>query len=202
MKILIFLLTFVSFCFAQQVNYTWGVKTPSGDAWGAGLTYIDTTVGTTNNIIVDLKDYFLGFDISPAVTTDSANTSYLLTSERFYLGTFYCAFDNQGVAPTADSLNYTIKVYPGVYNSDALAIASIHWGAAVTLETINVINDYLSVNNIYVHATKYKHFPPEVFKLEIAPIGYTGCDDSTAVDWRVAYPQVYQQEAYRVDSED
>ena len=194
----------VSFAFSQQLNYTSGRTTPGGALWSNdGITYIDTLTGTTNDIIVDLDDYALGYDINPVATTDSANTGYLLNSNRFVLGTFYCYFDNQGTgSPTTDSVLYTIKVYPGVYTSENKAISGLKYGTAVTLETIRVVNDYLSINNVYVHATKYKHFPPEAIKIEIAPIGDADCDDSTKVNWRMVYPQRLMQDLVDTNTSD
>ena len=75
----------------------------------------------------------------------------------------------------------------------------------MTLETIAVVNDYYSINNVYVHASKYKHWPPEVVKIEIAPTGGAksdACDDSTHVSWRVAYPQVVKPYEERMSDSD
>jgi len=202
MKVLIFLLTLASFVFAQQMNHTSGFKTSSGDSWGnEGITFIDTTTGTTNDIIIKLNDWYPGFDINPYNDTSGV---VLLNSNLFYIGTFYVSFDNQGItAPTTDSLLYTIKAYAGMYNSSDKTIANIKWhGTAVTLETVATVNDYMAINDVYVHATKYKHYPPEVIKLEIAPSGSSGCDDSTAVDWNFTYPQIYQTDRERNQTED
>jgi hypothetical protein len=192
MKALIFMLLFCSLIFGQQINYTFGKKTPGGSNWsGAGIVYIDTTTGTTNNIIVDLNDFY-PFDQYPAIGDTSGNA---VDGKFFYFGTLYCLFDNQGTAsPTTDSLIYTVKVYPGVYTAANKPISGIKWGAAVTLETIRRVNDYLSVNNVYTHATAEGALPPEVVKLEIAPVGDVNCDDSTGVYWRFAYPAIYQQQ--------
>jgi len=143
MKVILFVLVFAFVAMAQQVNYTWGVKSTSGDAWdGAGLAYIDTTTGTTNDIVVDLNDFYQAYDDS-------------------LLGTFYVFFNNEGTgSPTTDSLKYTIKAYPGLYANDAKSVASIEWGSAVTIETIAEAGDYLAANNIYIHASLGKSYPP------------------------------------------
>ena len=203
MKILIFLMAFVSFCFSQQLNYTWGMNSVGTLYTGAETAYIDTTDDTYTDIMVDLSDYFWGNDIGPAVTTDSANTDYLMNSDRFILGTVYVNFDNQGTAsPTTDSLHYTISATPGMYNTASRAVSGCKWGSAVTLETVDQAGDYLAINNVYLHATKYKHFPPEIIRLRIAPIDYAGLDDSTAVNWRFVYPQVIEEYGDRADRTD
>jgi hypothetical protein len=215
-KLIVLLMLFAIPLFAQQLNYTWGCI-QGGTAYdGAGLAFIDTTNGTTNDIYIDLNDWYPGFDINPLVSNDvltitgssendsagvdsiygSTTSTTIISSNLFYIGTFYVAFDNQGVgAPTTDSLKYTIKAYPGVHTAASRMFAGVDWGTAVTLETIATVNDYFSVNNVYVHATKYKHYPPECIKLEIAPTGgakTANCDDSTFVNWRFAYPAIYQ----------
>lgn len=187
-----FILLFLAFsAFGQKMVYDWGYTT-GGAKYTTGVT-LDTTTGTASNIVFYLgeKDIF-PFDINPLAVADSgAGTSAPLVStnsDRFYLGTFYCNFDNQGTAsPTTDSILFTIKAYPGVLTQKT-NLTSAKWGTAVTLETIRVKNDYFSINNVYVHASKYKIFPPEVVKLEIAPIGDKDCDDSTFVSWRLVYP--------------
>jgi len=196
MKKLIKLSLFVLFLlltaplFAQQLNYTWGCIQGGTAYSGAGLTYIDTTTSTTTDIYIDLYDYWPGMDINPVVYD---SVTVLLASDHFTIGTFYVGFDNQGIeSPTTDSVNFTIKVYPGIYTAASRMFAGVDWGTAVTLETIMTINDYFSINDVYIHATKYKTYPPECIKLEIAPAGRVGSDDSTFVNWRFAYPAIYQ----------
>lgn len=189
-KIFVLLLALAVPLMAQQVNYTYGVNLAGADYGGAGLVYIDTTTGTTNNIYVDINDFYW-IDVNPLRTNDTTG-AVLLNSDRSVFGTFYCNFDNQGADPTADSVLFTIKVYPGVYSTASKSLAMAKWGTAVTLETIEAIGDQFTVNNVYLHATKYKHFPPEVLKFEIAPIGRADADDSTAVHWRYAYPALLQ----------
>ena len=47
------------------------------------------------------------------------------------------------------------------------------------------------VDNIYITTTKC--FPPEVLKIEIAPIADdTDKDDSTSVYWRFVHPEIYE----------
>ena len=98
----IFLLLLTFGLSAQQINYTYGKQTPSGVNWpGNGIVYIDTTSGTTNNIIVDLNDYYF-LDWYPLETNatgdfgvggDSTLAAALYgNSTRFYCGTFYCYF--------------------------------------------------------------------------------------------------------------
>ena len=199
--ILLFAFAFLTPLFAQQMNYTSGLRAASGDLWtNDGLTFIDTTSSTNNYVIVDLSDYFWTADINPLFSDDSVVN---INSDRFYVGTLYVLFDNQGVeAPTTDSLLYTISVAPGVYTTETRAVAGAKFGTAVTLETIETINDYLSINNVYLHASKYKFFPPEVIRFNIAPTGDKDCDDSTKVNWRFAYPQIYKSAAEKLSTED
>lgn len=185
--------------FAQQIKSTHGMNGSGDDYDGTGLTYIDTTAGTTNNIIIDLNDWY-PFDINPLFSDDSV---VIGNSTRLFIGTFYVTFDNQGTAsPTTDSVTYTIKAYPAVAVDKAGSVASLDYGTAVTLETIEAINDYFAINNVYIHATKGKVIPPEFIKLEIAPIDRVtnGIDDSTYVNWMFRYPAIYNP--YRYEKED
>jgi hypothetical protein len=188
-KYLVTFLLLFAFAQAQQINYTFGKQTPSGANWsGAGITYLDTTTGTTNNIIVDLNDFY-PFDSQPGIADSTGGG---MQDEFFNIGTFYANFDNQGTAsPTTDSLLYTVKAYPGVYGSSSKAISGVKWGTAVTLATIAARGDYLCAENVYTYATLYGGLPPEVIKLEIAPSGDVDTDDSTAVTWRFAYPAIH-----------
>ena len=189
MKAIIFVLVLAFVALAQQINYTWGLKKTSGDAWsGDGITYIDTTTGTTNDIIVVLDDYFLN-DFNPAIY-DSATA--LASSDYFYLGTFYSYWDNQGAASTTDSMKYTIKAYPGIFTTDTKAISGVKYGTAITLETISRIADYYTASNVYLSTTLGKAIPPDVIKIELAPTGDIDTDDSTKVNWRFAYPAIHQ----------
>ncbi len=188
MKTIILLLTFISLAFSQQLNQVYGVKA-SGVSWDTGLTFIDTTAGTTNDIIIDLADWYPGYDLNPLIYD---SVTVLFNSDRTFIGTFYVIFDNQGLkAPTTDSVLYTVKAYPGVYQSSTKTPATAKFGAAVTLETIATVDDYLSITEVYLK-TAVKLLPPEVIKLEIAPIDRKGNDDSTAVDWKFVYPAIYQ----------
>ncbi len=199
--------------FSQQINHTSGTNL-AGALYTTGLsTFIDTTAGTTNYFYVDLDDFYY-VDYNPLVVSDvltvtgsSANDSagvdsiygatvatVNISSNLQYLGTIYVSFDNQGAAPTADSLGgYVINVTPGVYtNQSTKSLATADWGAAITLETVRQINDYFAINNVYVHATKYKLIPPQVLRFGInAPSANSGMDDSTMVYWDYAYPAIY-----------
>jgi hypothetical protein len=185
--ILVLFLAFVAY--GQQVNSTWGLKT-SGDAWdGAGITYIDTTTGTTNDIVIDIDDYFF-VDANPLFSDDSV---IIGSSDRALVGTFYSYWDNQGTASAAtDSLLYTIKAYPGIYTTDSKAVSGVKYGSAITLETIAVINDYYTELNVYLDSSIGKAIPPEVLKIELAPSGDSDCDDSTKVNWVFRYPAIYK----------
>jgi len=174
--------------FSQQINYTWGLQADGSYYTGNGITYIDTTTGTTNNIYVDLLDYY-PIDYNPLFSDDSV---VIVNSDRMYIGTLYVNFDNKGADASNDSILFTIKAYPGIYTSSTKPLVGAAWGSAVTLETIARKGDYFSVNNVYLSSTKYKHLPPPLIKLEIAPIGRAGADDSTAVDWSFAYPAIYK----------
>ena len=211
-KIIFILLIFTVPLVAQQLNHTWGTNLAGTEM--SKLTYIDTTAASTNSIYIDLNDFYPGYDINPlnitqtitgASTNDSAGVDSIYVgtaavysnSDRQYVGTFYVYFDNQGAAPTADSLHYTIAAAPGVYNSSTKSLANVDWGSNVTLESILKINDYLSINNVYLHATLKKSFPPEVIRLQINAPATTevGLDDSTEVSWDFVYPAMYHQEA-------
>jgi len=189
--ILVFAMAFL--VFGQQINYTYGVKKTSGDAWdGNGLLYIDTTRTTTNDIIIDLNDYFF-VDANPVALGDSSD-DIIGNSDNALIGTFYCYFDNEGTAsPTTDSLKYTIKAYAGIYTDDSRSVANIKYHAtAVTLETLAAVGDQYTINNVYVEASLGKTIPPEVIKIEIAPVASSNGDDSTHVSWRFAYPAIYK----------
>ena len=192
MKAIIFVLVLAFVALAQQVNYTYGLKTVSGDAWdGDGISFIDTTTGTTNLIIVDLNDFYF-VDPDPYIVGDTSGTEKG-NSSRLNIGTFYTYWDNQGTAsPTTDSLLYTMKVYPGVYTTDSRAVAGLKWGTAVLVDSVVGINDTFTQSNVYLHSTLGKSFPAEVIKIELAPVGRKGCDDSTKVNWRFAYPAIHQ----------
>lgn len=194
-KLIFILLIFTVPLVAQQLNHTWGTNL-AGETL-IEIAHFDTTAAETNEIYVDLNDWYPGFDINPLVNDDSAVVA--LNSDRMYLGTLYAGFDNWGTgSPTTDSLvNITINVAPGIYTSSAKSLAEVDWGTAVTLETIEVAGDYFAVNNVYIHATKYKTFPPEVIVFTINPPATTepGCDDSTSVAWDFVYPAMYHQEA-------
>jgi hypothetical protein len=190
MKIVLTFIFLLSFVLGQQINSTWGTNLGGANFDGSGKTYLDTTRTTTFDLYFDIDDFYWA-DPFPYVIDSIGNT--MLYSERAVFGTFYGAFDTKGTkTPTADSVCYTIKAYPGVYTTASKALASADWGTAVTLETVACINDYFSINNVYVHATKYKHFPPEVIKIEIAVSTALGADDSTFFAWRYRYPAIYK----------
>jgi len=176
--------------FSQQMNHSWGTNL-AGETL-SGLNYITVTDGGTNAIYVDLNDWY-PIDISPLFSDDSVVN---ISSDRMYLGTFYTNFDTKGAAPTADSVYFYIKVYPGIYTTTSKSLASAVWGSAITLETVAETGDYFAINNVYLHASKYKHFPPEVIKLSIdnhADISAVGSDDSIKVDWNFTYPAIYHE---------
>jgi len=203
MKQIFFIVLVLSgFVMAQQMNHTWGTNLAGEDYAGGLGTFIDTTAGTTNYIYVDLDDYYfidpgplvIDYDMDLGSGEDSTlDGTVKNNSDRMYLGTFYVSFDNQGAAPTADSLGgYFINVTPGIYTTENRSLALADWGTAVTLETIRVIGDYFAVNNAYIHASKYKLFPPQVIRLGInAPSSNKGMDDSTMVYWDFSYPGIY-----------
>lgn len=190
-KIFLFLLILTVAGFSQQINHTVGTNL-AGTAVRS-IVYLDTTAATTNEIYVDLDDWY-PIDLNPAVY-DSATA--LINSNLLWLGTFYVSFDNQGTgSPTTDSLaGITIKATPGIYTTASKSLASADWGSAITLETVRQAGDYFAINNVYVHATKYKLIPPELLRLQInAPAASdTDCDDSTAVYWKFSYPAIYHE---------
>jgi len=198
-KLILLVLILTLPIFAQQINYTWGVQLDGSDYGGAGETPAAKTSSYT--FYVDISDYY-PIDMNPYVVSYTAASSDTVgldslyyavfnNSSRSVFGTLYMNFDNQGAAPTADSVIYTISVYPGVYGTDNKSLAGAKWGTAVTLETVEETGDYFSINNVYVHATKYKTFPPEVLKFTLASINRNGWDDSTFVSWKYAYPAIY-----------
>lgn len=185
-KIIVFILLFTLCAFGQQINYSLGKKLTSGDAWTlAGINHLDTLAATTYSFVFDLNDFYW-MDVLPLVDTTGVA---LLNSNLQYLGTFYGYFD---CTNAADSLMYVLSAYPGVYGLDNKSDATIDWGSAITLETIRRADDYLSINNVYIHATKYKLFPPEVIKIVISQTADSDKDDSIHFDWKYAYPAIIQ----------
>ena len=200
MKKLIFILLFIIPIYAQQVNYTLGKKTTSGDAWKlSDITYLDTVAATTYTFVFDLNDYYL-WDYNPLVISEVlsspaadsviSTTTTAISSNLMYLGTFYGYFN---CTNATDSLMFVISAYPGVYGVDTKSDAAIDFGDAITLETIRTVNDYLSINNVYIHATKYKLLPPEVIKIVISQTADEDKDDSISFDWKFAYPALIHQ---------
>lgn len=210
-KIFLFLIILTIAGFSQQLNHTWGVDV-SGSAM-TKIAEIDTTAATTNTFYVDIDDFYF-VDWYPLTVTDvmtitgsssdtvgvdsiygSSTQTVYSNSTRQYIGTLYTYFDNWGVkAPTTDSLaGYTINVAPGVYNSTSYSIANVDWGTNVVLETVRQAGDYLSIKNVYVHASVGKSLPPRILRFQInAPAtSNTNLDDSTEVSWDFVYPAIY-----------
>jgi len=172
---------------AQQINYSLGLKATSGDPWTvAGITYLDTA--TTYDFIFDLNDYYF-WDYNPLVISDSTD-DVAVNSNLMYLGTFYANFNCQNAA---DSVILKLDVFPGLYGVDSRAVASVVWGDTVELETIRCANDYFDIQNIYVHATKYKILPPELLMIRLRDVTDGDQDDSIQVDWKFAYPAIIHQ---------
>ena len=206
-KIILILMILTVAGFMQQLKHTQGTNL-GGTEYTAGLgTYIDTTAATTNYFYVDLDDFYW-MDIFPMATTGtvtgfssdtvgldsiSGATTVAHSSNLFYIGTFYVSFDNQGAAPTADSLGgYSITATPGFYTTASKSLAAADFGTAIELEEVREVNDYFTINNVYLHATKYKLFPPQIVRLGISPPATnSGMDDSTMVYWDFVYPQIY-----------
>ncbi len=198
-KAILFILLFAWCTFGQQINYTLGKKVTSGIPWAlADISYLDTLAATTYSFVFDLNDYYL-WDYNPLVETQLISSpkadsvisveTVAINSNLMYLGTFYGYFD---CIKAADSLMYVISAYPGVYGLDNKSDATINFGSAITLETIRRVDDYLSINNVYIHATKYKVLPPEVIKIVISQTADTDKDDSVKFDWKFAYPALIQ----------
>ena len=207
--IVLFLLPILAF--GQQLNFTSGTNLNGTDLNETGFTYLDTTAGTTNNAYFDLGDYYFSTDFYPIVAYDTlartagdtVSGSYVYgSSNYFYLGTLYTYWDFVGVkAPTTDSLKWTIKAYPGVYTTASRALASVKWGTAVTLRTTAEAGDEPFANNVYV-STVNKALPPEVIKIEFAPVDKKTNDDSLNVYWRLVYPQVVNPYEIQIDRGD
>ena len=205
-KIILLIMVMSVTAFSQQIKSAWGYDTWGNARTGAAITYLDTATTTQEDFIFDIGDWY-PFDIGPLVIDYDADFgtgadstldgTVKNNSDRLYIGTFYGAFDCAGTAsPTTDSVLYTIAVYPGVYTTASKSISSVDWGTAVTLETVEQAGDYFSINNVYVHASKYKHFPPEVLKISITDINRDGADDSVKFGYRFRYPAIYSQQAY------
>ncbi len=203
-KLLIFLITLTTIGLGQQLNHTWG--TNLGGNVVRSIPLLDTTAATTNYIYVDLNDYYMS-DINPLVIDydmdiGSGGDSTLdgtvkINSDRMYIGTFYVSFDNTGADAAGDSLGgIEITATPGVYTESAKQLSEADWGTPVEMEEVKQVGDYFAINNVYLHATKYKHYPPEVIRLGINAPATTrpGCDDSTAVYWDFVYPAIYHSE--------
>ena len=199
--IVLFLLPILAF--GQQLNFTSGTNLNGTDLNETGFTYLDTTAGTTNNAYFDLGDYYLGSDFFPVSMGDSTEAGDIYgSSNYFYLGTLYTYWDFVGAkAPTTDSLKWTVKAYPGVYTTASRALASVKWGGAVTLRTIAEAGDEPFANNVYV-STVAKALPPEVIKIEFAPVDKKTNDDSLNVYWRLVYPQVVNPYEIQIDRGD
>lgn len=196
-KIVLFIMLLCLVVNAQQINYSLGLKTTSGDAWKlADITYLDTA--TTYDFIFDLNDHYL-YDYNPLFVTEVLTSPDLdsviststvqVSSNLMYIGTFYANFD---VVKAADSIIYKLDVFPGVFGTDNRAAAGIVWGDTLELETIRTIGDYFDIQNIYVHSTKYKHLPPEVIRIRLRDLVDSDQDDSIAFDWKFAYPAIIQ----------
>ena len=218
MKLILFVIFLLTFLGAQQIGSTTGTNL-NGDAWDrAGQ--IPAAKTSSYVAYFDIDDYYW-WDANPLFSNDvltitgsssdsvgvdsiygSTTSTVAINSDRSVFGTLFVAFDNFGTAsPTTDSVLYTISATPGVYTTNSRALASVDWGDAITLETVATINDYFSINNVYFHATKYKHFPPEVWKFTLASINRSGWDDSTKVRWTYRYPQVIKTVKERKDRE-
>lgn len=192
-KIILLIMVLSVGVFAQQINSKWGYDTWGNSRTGAAISYLDTAATTQEDFIFDIGDWY-PFDVSPLFSDDSVVN---INSDRLYIGTFYGGFDTQGTAaPTTDSVLYYIKAYPGIYTTASKSISLVDWGTAITLETIAQAGDYFSINNVYVHASKYKHFPPEVLKIEITDIDRAGADDSVKFAYRFRYPAIYTKDRY------
>jgi hypothetical protein len=196
--------------FGQVLNFTSG-KNLSGDNWAlTGIANIDTTAGTTNNIYIDLGDYYLN-DLFPAIVYDTlARTAgdtvagvYVYANSTYRcIGTFASYWDNWGVkAPTTDSVKFTIKAYPGWYTTANRALASAVFGTATTIRTIAAINHPNYLDNVWV-STNTKALPPELIKIELAPVDKKDADDSLAVFWRFVYPQLIHSESIQLNRGD
>lgn len=191
--------------FGQVLNFTSGQKL-SGDNWAlTGIANIDTSEGVTNNIYIDLGDYYFN-DLFPVAMGDSTEAGDILSSSNYrFIGTFVSYWDNWGVkAPTTDSIKFTIKAYPGWYTTANRALASAKFGTAVTIRTIAAIADPNYLDNVYVSTTA-KALPPELIKIELCPTGgakTAACDDSVAVFWRFVYPQLIHSESIQLNRGD
>jgi hypothetical protein len=116
-KIILCLLTLVSFAFAQQFNFTWGVDAVGTPLTGS-FTSIDSTGATSYSVYLDLNDYYPGFDVNPAVY-DSVTA--IANSDRNVLFTLYYFIDADAAT---DSTNIDVDIASGVYTSTALTMAA------------------------------------------------------------------------------
>jgi hypothetical protein len=191
MKVILFLLTFVSFAFAQQLNYTFGVDAVGSQLTGS-FTSLDSTGATNYEVYVDLHDYYPGFDINPAVY-DSVNSSTgsgpIASSDLAVLFTLYYYIDADAAT---DSTNIDIDVSSGVYSSSALVMATTKFDPTPVKQV-----DVVAANDVFGHVNVYtesgKLWPPEVVKINF-DVDPAAAEVSAGLDiyYRIVYPQIYE----------
>jgi len=184
-KIILCLLTLVSFAFAQQLNFTWGVDAVGTPLTGS-FTSLDSTGATAYNVYVDLNDYYPGFDVNPAVY-DSVTA--LGSSDQNVLFTLYYFIDADAAG---DSTDIDIDASSGVYSSTALTMAATKFdGTAVKQADVSTTGDTFGHVNVYTESGKL--YPPEVVKINF-DVDPTAAEVSAGLDiyYRIVYPQIYE----------
>jgi hypothetical protein len=184
-KIILCLLTLVSFAFAQQFNFTWGVDAVGTPLTGS-FTSIDSTGATSYSVYLDLNDYYPGFDVNPAVY-DSVTA--IANSDRNVLFTLYYFIDADAAT---DSTNIDVDIASGVYTSTALTMAASSYdGTAVNNADIVGAGDLFGHVNAYTEAGKL--WPPEVVKI-VFDVDPAAKEVSAGLDiyYRIVYPQIYE----------
>jgi len=174
--------------FAQKLVYDRGYTT-AGAEYTTSVT-LDTAAGTSKNAVFFLSENnWYPFDINPLFAADTTGT-VKINSDLLFIGTLYSWF-NANV--DTDSVMYKIKAYPGLLSTTSSVFSanwrtSATWGTAAQVDSFRSAGDFMRITNIYISATVYKTYPPEVIKIEYSPIEDAGNDDSTSVWWKFVYP--------------
>jgi len=187
-KIILCLLTLVSFAFAQQLNFTWG-QDAVGTPLTGSFTSIDSTGTTSYSVYLDVNDYYPGFDMNPAVYQDSSVAVNLGSSANALVATLYYFIDADAAT---DSTNIDIDVSGGVYTSTALTMASTSFDATpVKMGDVTGVNDIFGHVNIYSESGKL--YPSEIYKITF-DVDPTAKEVSAGLDiyYRIVYPQIYE----------
>lgn len=183
-KIIFWLLVLVSFTFAQQLNYTWGVSATGVPLTGS-FTSIDSTGTTSYSIYLDLNDYY-PYDVNPIASDDSV---LIGSSDQNVLFTLYYLID---VDESGDSTEIDVDIASGLYTSTALTMASTSYDPTpVNNGDLQGTEDIFGHINVYTETGKL--FPPEVIRITF-DVDPTVAEVSAGIDiyYRIVYPQIYE----------